>query len=66
MSTAKYYNVSKVTKSTHGMDIWTKVGVLFPHKNSDGFKLRIIDGISVSGDLVITAPKAGEEEENAE
>ncbi|HEX7734553.1 MAG TPA: hypothetical protein VF458_06815 [Ktedonobacteraceae bacterium] len=58
----KYYNVSKVTKTKDSKDIWTKVGVLFPHKNSDGFTLRIVDGISVSGDLVITLPKAGEEQ----
>ena len=62
----KYYNVSKVTQTKAGKDIWTKVGVLFPNKNTDGFKLRIIEGISVTGDLVITLPKAGEEPEVAE
>lgn len=62
----KYYNVSKVTKTSKDTDIWTKVGVLFPHKNTDGFRLRIIEGISVSGDLVCSLPKAGEEEAPAE
>jgi hypothetical protein len=61
----KYYNVSKVNQTKDGKDIWTRVGVLFPNRNTDGFKLRIIEGISVSGDLVISLPKAGEEQENA-
>lgn len=59
----KYYNVSKVSKAKNGKEIWTKVGVLFPNKNTDGFKLIITEGISVTGDLAITLPKAGEEQE---
>jgi hypothetical protein len=62
----KYYNVCKVKKTKSGKEIWTKLGVVFPHKNSDGFKLSIDEGISVSGDLVITLPKAGEEPESEE
>lgn len=61
----KYYNVSVVTQTKGGKDIWTKVGVLFPNKNTDGFQLKITEGISVSGDLAITLPKAGEEQEAA-
>jgi hypothetical protein len=62
----KYYNVSKVTKTKKGKDIWTKVGVLFPNKNSDGFQLQITEGISITGDLAVTLPKAGEEPETEE
>ena len=39
---------------------YTKVGVAFPHDKGEGFNLRITDGISVSGDLVVFPPKENE------
>lgn len=36
--------------------IWTKVGVAFKHGNADGINLKITDGISVSGDIVLLPP----------
>ena len=39
---------------------YTKVGVAFPHDKGDGFNLKITDGISVSGDLVVFPPKENE------
>jgi hypothetical protein len=36
---------------------YTKVGVAFPHTKGEGFNLKIIPGIAVSGDLVLFPPK---------
>ena len=39
---------------------YTKVGVAFPHDKGGGFNLKITNGISVSGDLVVFPPKETE------
>ncbi len=35
-----------------------RVGVMFPHRNGDGFNIRITSGISVTGELVALPPRA--------
>jgi len=40
---------------------FTKVGVAFPHKKGEGFNLKITDGISVAGELVVFPPKDNDE-----
>lgn len=37
----------------------TKVGVVFPHEKGDGFNIKLVPGISVSGELVAFPPKDG-------
>ena len=39
---------------------WHRVGAVFAHKNGKGFDLVIPDGISLSGRVVCTEPKAEE------
>jgi len=36
---------------------WYHVGVAFPHENGSGFNVKLAEGISVTGSLVIMAPK---------
>ncbi|HLG63112.1 MAG TPA: hypothetical protein VKY19_14325 [Ktedonosporobacter sp.] len=66
MSTVKYNNVFIVSKTKGGKDIWTKVGVEFPHKNGEGSKIIIIPGLTVSGELVTRPPKASEASQDDE
>lgn len=40
---------------------WHKVGVVWPHKNKEGFSLHIIPGVSVSGKIVLLPPKENDE-----
>lgn len=47
------------TQDNETRTAWTRVGVAFRWKNgSDGFKLIIEPGISVSGELTLVPPKA--------
>ncbi|EAS2064045.1 hypothetical protein ACFFW7_003532 [Salmonella enterica] len=36
---------------------WTKVGVVFPHKNKPGLNIILIPGIAVTGKLVLLEPR---------
>ena len=57
----EYFNVLKpenfVDSNEEEQTQFTKVGVAFPHNSGRGLTLKITDGISVSGDLVILPPK---------
>ena len=44
---------------------WRRVGVVWPHKNGDGFDVVIYDQVAVSGRIVCTVPKETEAEETA-
>lgn len=44
---------------------YTKVGAVFPHDKGDGFNLKLIPGLSVSGELVIFPPSEKGDESNA-
>lgn len=44
----------------------TRVGAFFPFKESRGGRLKIDQGISVHGELIICEPKAGDEPEGGE
>lgn len=35
----------------------TKIGVAFPHKQGGGFSIRLVDGITISGNLVVLPPQ---------
>ena len=41
---------------------WREVGVAWPHKRGGGFDIVIHEGLSVSGRLVCSTPKAAEKE----
>lgn len=36
---------------------WTDVGVAFPLRDKDGFKLRIKAGLSITGDVLLLPPQ---------
>lgn len=58
----EYFNVLKtenfVDSHEQEQTQFTKVGVAFPHSSGRGLTLKITDGISVTGDLVILPPKS--------
>ncbi len=69
MSHQNYLNVRVVTeKQTEGSDekktYWTKVGAAFLFKESEGYRVVITEGISVSGELVLLPPKAQDHTED--
>ena len=57
----EYFNVLKSETFTDGngeeQSQYTRVGVAFPHNSGNGITLKITDGISVTGDLVVLPPK---------
>jgi len=56
---SEFYNVFKVEKYEKGGQTesnWIRIGAAFPN-NSGGFSVRIADGLSVSGDVVILPRK---------
>ena len=60
---SKYMNVfvqEQFEYNGEQKSIYTKVGVAFRHDKGEGLNLKIIPGISVSGDLVIFPPKESE------
>ncbi|MCB1695226.1 MAG: hypothetical protein KDI34_03280 [Halioglobus sp.] len=60
---SKYLNVFVQEQFESGGETksnYTKVGVAFPHDKGGGFNLKITNGISVSGDLVVFPPKETE------
>ena len=54
--TLRAYNVQDA-KTEGGRGHWIEVGALWPHKDGVGFDLHIRDGISLSGRVVIRAPR---------
>ncbi len=71
MSNQNYLTVNIATeKPIKGSDetktYWTKVGAAFPFKESEGYRLVITEGISVSGELVLLPPKAHDNAEDAQ
>jgi hypothetical protein len=60
MSSKPSHRAFVVTTPKEGSDQkghWHQVGVIWPHKNGNGFDLQIYEGISVSGRVVCTEPK---------
>ena len=57
----EYFNVLKtenfLDSNEQEQTQFIKVGVAFPHSSDRGLTLKITDGISVTGDLVILPPK---------
>ena len=51
------YVVSKAKEGSDQKGFWHDVGVIWPHKNGDGFDLVIHEGISLSGRVVCTKPR---------
>lgn len=41
-----------------------KVGVAFPHAKGDGFNIKLVPGVAVSGDLVVFPPKDANDPKN--
>ena len=62
---SKIFNVNIIEEYTDKngevKKFWHKVGTAFPHKDGEGMNIEIIDGLSVSGKLVITERKAKDE-----
>jgi hypothetical protein len=61
MSSKPSHRAHVVTEAKQGTDQksrWYEVGVVWPHKNGKGFDVVIPPGISVSGRIVCTEPKA--------
>ena len=61
----KYLGVF-VTENYQGNDgeektSYTRVGAAFPHRKGCGFNIEILEGISVSGQLVALPPRPREE-----
>jgi len=50
-------------RSARDRGFWTKVGVMFPHKNGEGFTLQL-DALPLDGKVVLLPPKPDEEEAN--
>jgi len=57
------YVVSTIGKDGSEKEIWTRVGTLFPFKESEGYHLNITPGLSVSGQIVIRPPKADDNQQ---
>ncbi|WP_417466151.1 hypothetical protein [Kordiimonas sp.] len=49
------YSVTNTEQT--GKSIWTRIGVVWPHKNEDGFTLQL-DCVPLDGRLVLREPKA--------
>jgi hypothetical protein len=63
MSTKPTHNAYIVTEPKEGSDqkaFWHKVGSIWPHSNGEGFDIIIPAGLSVTGRIVCTKPKATE------
>jgi hypothetical protein len=54
------YVITAARQGSNRDDYWHRVGSVFPHKNGNGFDLVIPEGISLSGRVVCTEPKAEE------
>ncbi len=66
MKNANYLNLYHTEKydGKEGEKVnYTKVGVCFPHKEGTGFNLKILDGLSVSGELVAFYPTEKNDDE---
>jgi len=64
MTTRTYLNVLKPETFNNGDEERTnfvKIGVAFPHQTGEGFNLKIMDGVSVGGDLVVMPPRVKSE-----
>lgn len=51
------YVVSEPKEGSDRKPIWRAVGVVFPHRNGNGFDVLIHDQIAVSGRITCTEPK---------
>ena len=66
MSSEPTHRAYVVTPSKDGKKgFWHEVGSVWPHKNGNGFYVVIHEGMSVSGRIVCTEPKAKEPAEPA-
>jgi hypothetical protein len=64
MSKAPSHRAYVVTPGKEGSDkkgFWHEVGVVWPHKNGNGFDIVIHEGMSVHGRIVCTEPKEPKE-----
>jgi hypothetical protein len=51
------YRAFVVKEYGEGKAHWTEIGVVWEHKQTDGFTLDITEGIAVSGRVVLLPPK---------
>ena len=56
--------VVKEGKDDNDPGFWTKVGAAWPTRDNKGFTLTIVDGISVSGRLVLLPPKSEDDKKS--
>jgi hypothetical protein len=59
------YVVSEPKEGSDKKPVWREIGAIWPHKNSAGFDLVLIDQISVSGRIVCTERKEKSSEQAA-
>ncbi len=59
--THRAYVVSQ-PREKGGKGLWHEVGVVWPHKNGNGFDVVLYEGISIHGRIVCTEPKEKEQE----
>jgi hypothetical protein len=63
MSSKPSHRAYVVTKSKEegGKGFWHEVGVVWPHKNGNGFDIVLHEGIAATGRIVCTEPKPKDE-----
>ena len=58
-----YAHVVSTPKKAGEKGYWTRIGSVFPHQNGQGFDIVLVDGLEVSGRIVVTERKKPEAEE---
>lgn len=53
------YRLFSVTKDPEGKAAWDELGALWPHKDGQGFNLKLGKPVPSGADLVIRAAKKG-------
>jgi len=61
--THRAYVVVEPKEGSDRKATWVEVGAVWPHKNGNGFDVVIPPGISASGRIVCTEPKATDAKE---
>jgi hypothetical protein len=55
------YSVREYEKDGKKDSFWTKIGVVFPHKDGKGFDV-VLEAFPVNGRIALREPKPGEAE----
>jgi hypothetical protein len=59
------YVVAQPEEGSDRKAVWHRVGSVWPHKKGNGFDLVIPPGVTLSGRIVCTEPKAEDAEQAA-